>query len=185
MITTAQFKNGMYIEIDGIIFNIQGFQHVKPGKGGAFVRTKLKNARTGAVLDKTFRAGEKVNQVIVEDRKMRYLYRNADTFVMMDEENFDEFYLSETHLSEQIAFLKEGMVISVSICEGEILGAELPIFAEYEIVNTEPGLRGDTVKAGNKPATLETGAIVNVPLFVNAGDKIKIDTRKREYVSRV
>lgn len=185
MISTNQFKNGMTILLGGEIYSIISFQHVKPGKGGAFVRTKLKNLKKGNLLDKTFRAGEKVEQAFIEEKKMQFLYRHAGSYHFMNQESFEELELHEKSLGDKVMFLKENMVLSIAVYDGKILGINLPNFVELEVKHTEPGLRADTVKSTNKAAILETGAEISVPLFVNTGDKIKIDTRSGQYVSRV
>jgi elongation factor P len=185
MITTAQFKNGMTIEMDGVLFQIVDFQHVKPGKGGAFVRTKLKNFRTGAVIDKTFRAGESVEQAIVSRRIMQYLYNDGTDFIFMDTETFEQIGVPESSLQEEKKFMKENMNITVAMYEGQPLTVELPTTVELEVTETEPGFKGDTTGSGGKPATLETGAVIQVPLFVNKGDVLKVDTRTGKYVTRV
>lgn len=185
MISTAQFKNGMTIEIDGTIYQIVEFQHVKPGKGGAFVRTKLKNYRTGAVIDKTFRAGESVEQARVNRRPMQYLYSDGSGYVFMDTETYDQISIPESTLTEEKKYLKENMNVLVAIYEGEALGVELPTAVELEITHTEPGVKGNTASGATKPATLETGVVVQVPLFVNVGDIVKVDTRTGGYITRV
>ncbi len=185
MISTAQFKNGITIEIDGIIYQIVEFQHVKPGKGGAFVRTKLKNYRTGAVIDKTFRAGESVEQAKVNRRPMQYLYSDGSDYVFMDTETYDQISIPESALTEEKKYLKENMDVLVAIHEGQALGIELPTAVELEVTHTEPGVKGNTASGATKPATLETGVIVQVPLFVNVGDIVKVDTRTGEYITRV
>ncbi len=184
MISTNQFKNGMTIEIDGALYAIINFQHVKPGKGGAFVRTKLKNVKTGAVVDKTFRAGEKVEQARLESKKMQFLYNDQEMYHFMDLQNYDQIVLSKEQLAEALLYLKENIEVVVSMYEEKPIGVELPIFVELEVKETEPGVKGDTVSGGNKPATLETGAIVQVPLFINIGDVIKVDTRTGGYITR-
>lgn len=185
MIATNQFKNGMTIMLDGAIYTILSFQHVKPGKGGAFVRTKLRNLKYGNVVDKTFRSGEKVEQAFIEQKKVQFLYHHGHFYHFMDQDTFEEMEFSQEQLSEKVKFLKENMVISVAMCEGAITDINLPTFVELKVENTEPGLRADTVKAGSKTATLETGAEISVPLFINKGDMIKIDTRSGRYIGRV
>ncbi|HDP69704.1 MAG TPA: elongation factor P [Actinobacteria bacterium] len=185
MISTNQFKNGMTIELDGELYSIVSFQHVKPGKGGAFVRTKLKNVKTGAAIDKTFRAGEKVEQAHLDGRKMQFLYNDQDMYYFMDLATYEQMLLTKEQLSDAVRYLKENMEIVVSIYEGKPIGVELPIFVELEVKETEPGVKGDTVSGGSKPATLETGAVVQVPLFVDLGDVIKVDTRTGDYIARV
>jgi elongation factor P len=185
MISTADFKNGMTIEIDGVLFNIVFFQHVKPGKGGAFVRTKLKNIKTGAVIEKTFRAGEKVELAILDKRKMQYLYREGSAYVFMDLENFEQITVSEADVGETARFLKEGITVDIPFHDGNLVGVETPVFVEMEVTETSPGVKGDTASGGSKPAVLETGLTVNVPLFMEVGNLIKVDTRSGEYVERV
>ena len=185
MATTADFRNGMTLKLEGHLFSIVEFQHVKPGKGGAFVRTKLKNVRTGAVLDRTFRGGERVEEVRIERRPMQYLYRSEDEHYFMDTETYEQFPISDAMIGERILYLKEGEILSVLMHGDTPIGVELPFFVELEITQTDPGLRGDTATGGSKPATLETGAVVQVPLFVNVGDRIKVDTRTGTYIERV
>lgn len=185
MISTNQFKNGMTIELDGALFQIVDFQHVKPGKGGAFVRTKLKNVRTGAVIDKTFRAGEKVEQAMVNRRPMQYLYNDGSDYIFMDTETYEQISLPASFLQDETKFLKENMNVLIAMHDGQALGIELPTAVELEVAQTEPGVKGDTASGATKPATLETGAVVQVPLFVNIGDTIKVDTRTGDYITRV
>ena len=184
MIGTNQFKNGLTIMLDNQIFTIISFQHVKPGKGGAFVRTKLKNIKTGNFLDKTFRSGEKVDQAFIEEKKLQFLYHQGGFYHFMDQETFEQTELSEDRIEEKLKFLQDNMVISMSVCQGEIIDINLPNFVELKVAHTEPGVRSDTVKAATKVATLETGANIDVPLFINQGDILKIDTRTGQYVSR-
>lgn len=186
MASTADFRNGMVMRFNGELYSIVEFQHVKPGKGGAFVRTKLKNVITGRVIDNTFRSGEKVEEVRLEARQMQYLYREGDQYVFMDNETYEQYNLDNSLVSDEIAqYLKEGETYKVMFSEGIPLLVEVPFFLELEIVETEPGIKGDTVSSTTKPATLETGAVVQVPLFVEQGDIIKIDTRSNEYLERV
>lgn len=184
-ISTADFRNGLTIETGGDIYVILEFQHVKPGKGGAFVRTKLRNLRTGSVTDKTFRAGERMEQALIERRSMQFLYRAGDEYAFMDSETFDQTTLPAEKIGEGASYLKPDMEVSVVRFEDELLGVEVPNTVDLVVSQTDPGLRGDTATGGSKPATLETGAIVNVPLFVNEGDVIRVDTRSGEYVQRV
>ena len=184
MISTNQFKNGMTIALGGEIYCIVSFQHVKPGKGGAFVRTKLKNLKSGNVIDKTFRSGEKIEQAFIEEKKMQFLYRHGHFYHFMDQRTFEQLELPEERLTDKAKFLKENMVLSMAVCDGTIVDINLPTFVELEVEHTEPGLRADTVKAATKRAALETGAKIDVPLFINKGDIIKIDTRCGRYVSR-
>ncbi len=184
MISTNQFKNGMTILLNTEIYSIVAFQHVKPGKGGAFVRTKLRNLKSGNIVDKTFRAGEKVEQAFVEERKMQFLYRRGNFYYFMDGNNFEEVELPESRLEGKTKFLKENMELSIFVCDGAITDIRLPNFVQLRVAHTEPGVRADTVKAATKTAVLETGAKINVPLFVKQNDIIKIDTRSEEYIGR-
>jgi elongation factor P len=176
----------MVIELDGDLYAITYFQHVKPGKGGAFVRTKLKNVLTGAVTDQTFRAGEKVDEVRLVRRPVQYSYTDGQFYYFMDEETFEQIPLpSETIGEDQLVFLKENMVCEALTRDGNPLAVELPFFVELEVIETEPGVRGDTAQGGTKPAKLETGATVQVPLFIEIGDVIKVDRRDNKYLERV
>jgi elongation factor P len=183
-VDTSQFRNGLKIEIDGEPFKIVSFQHVKPGKGGAFVRTKLKNLRTGRVLDKTFRSGEKVDEADVEDRHMQYLYRDGESFVFMDTTSYDQLPLSPEHVGDGAQYLIENLEVDVLLWRGKPINVELPAFIEAQITQTDPGVKGDTASGATKPATLETGAVVQVPLFVKEGERIRVDTRTGAYVER-
>lgn len=185
MISTNQFKIGMTIELNETLFNIVDFQHVKPGKGGAFVRTKLKNVKTKAVIDKTFRAGEKVELARLDHRGAQYLYNDGTHFIFMDNETYDQHSLTEEQMGEATRYLLENMTIELLLYEGKVIGAELPFFVELKVTETPPGVKGDTAQAGTKPATLETGTIIQVPFFIEVGDVIKIDTRTNEYITRV
>ena len=185
MISTNDFKNGMTIEYDGQIFTILEFQHVKPGKGAAFVRSKLKNFKTGTITEKTFRAGEKVKKAHLDRKQMQFLYNADDDYIFMDMEDFDQMTINKEQLGEGVKFLKENAVINVLFHEGENIGVEFPTFVELTISETEPGVKGDTVSGSTKPAKLETGATVHVPLFINEGDIIKVDTRTGDYIERV
>ncbi|MDK2882368.1 MAG: elongation factor [Bacillota bacterium] len=184
MISTNDFRTGLTIELEGEVYSVVDFQHVKPGKGSAFVRSKLKNIRTGALIERTFRAGEKVETAHIERRQMQYLYSAGSSYTFMDTENFEQLTLNEDQLGENLKFLKENMLITVLQHEGSILGIELPNFVDLKVVETTPGIRGDTVSGATKPAKLETGAVVQVPLFVEEGDVIRIDTRTGEYLTR-
>lgn len=184
MISTSDFKKGLSIDLKNEIYSIVDFQHVKPGKGGAFVRTKLKNARTGLVTDKTFRAGEKVEQAIIDRNIMQYLYSDGAGYHFMNKESYEQISLSKDQVNEIADFLKEGNDVDVIFCKGEIMGIELPNFMSLKVVKTMPGVKGNTVSGALKPATLETGAIVQVPLFIKEGDIIKVDTRESKYVER-
>lgn len=184
MISVNDFRTGLTIEVDGDILSVIEFQHVKPGKGAAFVRSKLRNLRTGAIQERTFRAGEKVNTAHIENKKMQYLYSTGSTYTFMDMETYEQVDLDKSQITEQLNFLKENMEVNIQSYEGETLGVVLPNTVVLEVTETEPGIKGDTASGGSKPATLETGYVVNVPFFVNAGDKLVIDTRSGEYVSR-
>lgn len=185
MISTADFKNGLTIELDGEVYSILEFQHVKPGKGGAFVRSKLRNVKTGNVFEKTFRAGEKVEPAHVERRKMQYLYRDGEDYNFMDLESFEQIAISSDQIGEQRKFLKESTEVDVVMHEGNVIGIEIPAHVVLTVERTDPGVRGDTAQGGSKPALLETGATVQVPLFINNGDRIKVNTRDGTYIERV
>ncbi|MFH1784375.1 MAG: elongation factor P [bacterium] len=184
MISTADFRNGMSIELEGDLYSIVEFQHHKPGKGGAVVRTKLKNFKTGAIMNKTFRAGEKVEQAIIEKEKKQYLYNSGDTYYFMDLQTYEQVPLDVKLLGDSMKFLKENMEIEILVHNASVIGAELPTFVDLKVTYTEPGLRGDRVSNASKPATLETGTQIQVPLFVEIGDLIRIDTRTGEYSQR-
>lgn len=185
VVSTSQFRNGLKIELDGEPFVIVEFQHVKPGKGGAFVRTKLKSLTSGSVLDKTFRAGERVDTPNIEEREMQYLYQSTDGYCFMDTSTYEQIFLTEPHVGEARSFLQENVTVTVLFHNGVAVGVTLPIFVEIAIAETEPGVRGDTASGGTKPAKLATGAVVQVPFFLNVGDVIKVDTRTGEYIERV
>ena len=185
MISAGDFRNGVTIEVDGNIFQIIEFQHVKPGKGAAFVRTKLKNIINGGVVGKTFRPTEKFPQARIDRRGDMYLYADGDLFTFMDTETYDQISLNRDTVGDALKFVKENEVCKVCSHNGSVFAVEPPLFVELEITDTEPGFKGDTATGASKPATVETGAVVSVPLFVNQGDKIKIDTRTGEYLSRV
>ena len=185
MISTNQFKNGNHIDVDGTVFKILDFQHVKPGKGGAFVRTKLRRAADGAVIDRTFRAGEKFRSVRTEARKMQYLYADGTDAHFMDSETYEQMAIPESSLAEPLKYIRPNEDVDMLYIDDQPADIQLPASVELEVTETEPGVRGDTASGGgNKPATLETGAQVNVPLFVNIGDRIKVDTRSGSYMSR-
>lgn len=185
MISTNQFKNGNHIDVDGTVFKIVDFQHVKPGKGGAFVRTKLKRTSDGNVIDKTFRAGEKFRAVRTEVKKMQFLYSDGSDAHFMDNESFDQLAVPVARLEEPLGFVKPNCEVEALYIDSEFSDLQLPASVELDIAETEPGIKGDTVSGGgNKPATLETGKTIQVPLFLNAGDTVKIDTRSGEYMSR-
>jgi elongation factor P len=183
-VSTNQFKNGMHVEVDGQVWRIVEFQHVKPGKGGAFVRTKLKSVGSGSVVDKTFRAGEKMPRIYTETKNVQYLYDSGDDVVFMDEETYEQLMLPRTDVASELDFLQPSASVQLLTVGGKPAGIQLPASVELGVAETEPGVRGDTVSNVTKPATLETGAIVQVPLFVNVGDRIKVDTRERRYISR-
>lgn len=185
MISAGDFRNGMTIELDNGIYQIIEFQHVKPGKGAAFVRTKLRNIKNGGVVEKTFRPTEKCPQAHIEKKDMQYLYNDGDLFNFMDVETFDQFSLSTEAIGDSLKFVKENDMVKMLSHNGEVFAIEPPMFVELEITETEPGFKGDTATGATKPATVETGATVNVPLFVETGDKISIDTRTGEYLKRV
>jgi elongation factor P len=184
MASTADFRNGMVIDLEGNLYQIVYFQHVKPGKGGAFVRTKLKNVTSGAVIDRTFRAGERVDEVRLERRPLQYLYNTGDIYYFMDLDTFEQYPLGASVVEQQSKFLRESTTVDALFHDGTILLIELPNFIELEVTETDPGIRGDTATGGTKPATLETGAVVQVPLFVNVGDRIRVDTRTEQYLAR-
>ncbi len=185
MISTADFRNGARIQVEGEPYYIVEFQHVKPGKGGAFVRTKLKSYKTGNVLDRTFRSGEKFEEPDLEEREMQFLYASGDSYTFMDTETYEQFTYDRKQLGANVDLLKENMVVKILIYEHQPIAVELPIFIELKVVDAEPGVRGDTASGGSKPAVVETGAIIKVPLYLEVGEIIKIDTRTREYVERV
>ena len=184
MYDTSDFKKGLKIEIDGKPFEIVEFLHVKPGKGGAFVRTKLRNMLTGRVVDQTFRSGEKVGRPDLQERQMQYLYKDDKSYCLMDNETYDQIFLSEEQIGESRLFLSENIILQVLFFNEEPIGVELPIFVELAITETEPGVKGDTASKVTKPATLETGAVIPVPIFLDAGDRVKVDTRTGTYVER-
>ncbi|MEY2570127.1 MAG: elongation factor [Acidimicrobiaceae bacterium] len=183
-ITTNDIKNGMALNLPEGLFQIVDFQHVKPGKGGAFVRTTLKNVRTGAVLDRTFRAGEKVDQAVIDKREMNFLYRDIDGFVFMDNETYEQLHVPPASLGSAAEYIVDGSTVVLQMYDTEIVGTDLPAAVELTVTETEPGIQGDRVSGARKPATLETGLVLNVPLFVNIGDKLKVDTRSGEYITR-
>ncbi len=184
MIGTNQFKNGLTIMLNGRIYQIIEFQHIKPGKGGAFVRTKLRDLRYNTVIARTFRAGEKFDTAYIKQRKVQYLYHSSDTYFFMDTETFEQLNIEKSMLGDSVNFLKDGIQIQASYCEGKPISINLPTSIELKVERTEPGVRGDTARAAYKPATLETGAVVQVPLFVKTHDIIKIDTRTGKYTGR-
>jgi elongation factor P len=184
VVNTNQFRNGMHIELDGGVWRIVEFQHVKPGKGGAFVRTKVKSLDSGAVVDRTFRAGEKFPRVHTEVKEMQYLYEAGDDVVFMDQETYEQIHLPRQAVADALEFLEPSSIVQMLTVDGRPSGVQLPSSVELTVTETEPGVRGDTVSNVTKPATVETGAVVQVPLFVNAGDRIKVDPRERRYISR-
>ena len=183
-VSTAEFKRGLKIQFDGEPYSIVDFQHVKPGKGGAFVRTKLKHMKLGRVIDNTFRAGEKVELVDFDEKRMQYLYKD-DRYHFMDLDTYDQISLAPEEVGEAREFLKENTEVEILFIDGNPVSVELPNFIELQIVKTDPGIRGDTATGGSKPATLETGAVIQVPLFLNEGAVVKVDTRSGEYLGRV
>lgn len=185
MVSAGDFRNGLTIELDNGIYQVIEFQHVKPGKGAAFVRTKLKNIKSGGVVEKTFRPTEKCPQAHIEKKDMQYLYSDGELYHFMDVESFDQFGLNEDSIGDSLKFVKENDMVKMLSHNGEVFAIEPPMFAELEIVETEPGFKGDTATGATKPATVETGATVLVPLFVETGDRISIDTRTSEYLKRV
>ncbi|MEM1367973.1 MAG: elongation factor P [Cyanobacteria bacterium P01_H01_bin.15] len=184
MISSNDFRTGVSIVLDGSVWKVVEFLHVKPGKGSAFVRTKLKNVQTGNTMEKTFRAGETVPQAVIEKRTMQFTYRDADQLVFMDMESFEESRLGEKQIGDRVKYLSEGMEVNVIFWEEQVLEVELPASVVLEVTQTDPGLKGDTATGGTKPATVSTGAQVMVPLFITIGEKIKIDTRNDSYLGR-
>ena len=185
MISAGDFKNGLTLEIDGNVVQIMEFQHVKPGKGAAFVRTKYKNLKTGAIREEAFNPSDKFPKAHIDTRQMQYLYNAGELYYFMDEETYDQIPLNYEQVEDAIKFLKENEVATIRFYQGQAFQVEAPNFAELEVTETEPGIKGDTASNVTKSATVETGAVVQVPLFINEGDKIKIDTRTGEYLSRV
>lgn len=185
MISTNDLRTGVTVEIDGAVWSVLEFQHVKPGKGAAFVRTKMKNVATGAVQERTFNAGEKLNKARIENKEMQYLYASGDFYTFMDNSSYEQMDLTSDQIGDGLKYLIENMNIFIQVYDGKIIGIEMPNFVELTITECEPGVKGDTATGGTKPATLQTGAQVKVPFFINEGDKIRIDTRTGEYLSRV
>jgi len=185
MISAGEFRNGVTFELDGQVFKIVEFQHVKPGKGAAFVRTKLKNVITGGVVERTFNPSEKMPKAQIERRDMQYLYNDGGLYYFMDTESYEQMPLNMEQFGDALKFVKENMMVKVLSYKGNVFGVEPPTFVELEITHTEPGFKGDTATGGTKPATVETGAIIQVPLFVEIGNVIKIDTRTETYMERV
>ncbi|ADU29961.1 elongation factor P [Evansella cellulosilytica] len=184
MISVNEFKTGLTIEVDGSIWQVVEFQHVKPGKGAAFVRSKLRNLRNGSIQEKTFRAGEKVAKAHLENRRMQYLYASGESHTFMDTESYEQLELPASQLTEQLKYLKENMEVQILTYQGETLGIEVPNTVELKVTETEPGIKGDTASGGTKAAVVETGLSVQVPFFINEGDVLVIDTRNGSYVSR-
>lgn len=184
MISVNDFKTGLTVEVDGDIFTVLDFQHVKPGKGAAFVRSKLKNLRNGNVTEKTFRAGETIGRAQIDNREVQYLYNSGDEYTFMDNESYDQFSLDKKQLEWELNFLKDNMIVNIVSYQGEILGINMPNSVELKVVETEPGVKGNTAQGATKNATVETGLNVQVPLFINEGDVLLIDTREGKYISR-
>lgn len=184
MISVNDFKTGLTIEVDGDIWRVVDFQHVKPGKGAAFVRSKLKNLRTGGVQEKTFRAGEKVSKAQIDNRKMQYLYDDGGNYVFMDMDNYEQIEIPQTQVADEMRYVLENTELNVIMYGSEILGVDLPNTVILEVAETEPNIKGDTSSGGSKPAIMETGLTVNVPFFVNQGDKLVVNTQDGSYVSR-
>ena len=183
-VTTNDLKNGMALNLPEGLFQVVEFQHVKPGKGGAFVRTTLKNVRTGAVIDRRFNAGEKVDQAVIDKREMQFLYRDGSDFVFMDNQSYDQLHVAPAALGTSANFIVDGSTVELAMYDSEIVGVELPASVELTVRETEPGIQGDRVSGARKPATLETGLVLQVPLFVNTGDRLKVDTRSGDYITR-
>ena len=185
MISVNDLKTGLTLELDNGLWSVVEFMHVKPGKGAAFVRTKLKNVETGNVLEKTFRAGEKVAKATLDKREMQYLYKEGEDYVMMDTESYEQLAVTAAHIGDGIKYLKENMNVNILLHDGKIIGLDIPNHVELEVTDTPPAEKGNTAQGGTKPATLETGAVVNVPFFISNGDRIRVDTRTNEYLDRV
>ena len=184
-ITTNDLKNGITLELDNALFQVVEFQHVKPGKGGAFVRTKLRNLKTGNVFDRTFNAGVRVEQAVLEKKDMQFLYRDGDDYVFMDLETYDQQNVAPVALGDAADYMIENSVAIIAFYNGDIVTVEIPAAVELTVADTEPGVQGDRVSGARKPATLETGKVVQVPLFINVGDRVKVDTRSGDYITRV
>ena len=185
MISAGDFRNGITLEIEGAVYQIIEFQHVKPGKGAAFVRTKIKNVMSGAVTERTFRPTEKFDRAIIERKDMEYLYNDGELYYFMDPESYEQMPIGKDQIGDSLKFVKENDICKICSYQGSVYSVEPPMFVELEITDTEPGFKGDTATGANKPATVETGAQIAVPLFVNIGDKVQIDTRTGEYLKRV
>ena len=184
MILAGDLRPGMKVEMDGVPFVVIDYQWVKPGKGGAFNRTKMKNMRTGSIIERTFRSEEKLEQAVLEERRAQFMYRSDDEFHFMETETFEQFFLPEAQLGDARNYLKEEMVVTIVSHRGSPLRVEVPTFVELTVTETDPGVRGDTASGGSKPATLETGAVIQVPLFINVGDRLRVDTRTGTYIER-
>ena len=184
MISVNDLKTGLTLQLDNGLWSVVEFLHVKPGKGAAFVRSKLKNVETGQVIEKTFRAGEKVGRAMLDRREMQYLYKEGAEYVMMDNESYEQLQITEAQIGDGIKYLKENMVVQVLLHDGKIIGIDIPAHVELEVVDTPPSEKGNTSQGGTKPATLETGAVVNVPFFISKGDVIRVDTRSNDYLDR-
>jgi len=180
-----EIKSGLTVLVDGQVYQIIEFQHVKPGKGAAFARVKLRNFKTSNIQEKTFRGDEKIEEAFVEERKLQYLYASGDLYHFMDQENYEEISIHSDYMQDKVKFLKDNLDVTAYSYKNDILNIVLPNFIEFKITHTEPGIKGDTAKGGTKPAQIETGATIQVPLFINAGDKIKVDTRSEQYIERV
>ena len=185
MISAGDFRNGLTFEFEGNVYQVVEFQHVKPGKGAAFVRTKLRNVISGSVIERTFNPTEKVEKAMIERKDMEYLYEDSGLYYFMDQETYEQIPLSEDQLGDSLKFVKENMTVTILSYKGNVFAVEAPNFVELAVTATEPGVKGNTASNVTKPATVETGAIINVPMFINEGDVIKIDTRTSEYLSRV
>ena len=184
MISVNDLKTGLTLQLDNGLWSVVEFLHVKPGKGAAFVRTKLKNVESGNVLEKTFRAGEKVAKASLDKREMQFLYKEGNDYIMMDNESYEQLAVTAAHIGDGVKYLKDNMEVSILMHDGRIIGVDIPNHVELEVVDTPPAEKGNTAQGGTKPATLETGAVVNVPFFISNGDRIRVDTRTNEYLDR-
>lgn len=185
MISTSDFRTGLTVEVDNDVYQLIEFQHVKPGKGAAFVRTKMRNMRTGSVIERTFNPNEKLAPARIERQEVQYLYNDGENYNMMNMETYDQFTVSKADMGDSIKWLKENMILNIASYNSSIMGVDLPNTVELEVTDTAPGIKGDTASGGGKPATLETGAVINVPFFVNVGDVLQVDTRTGSYIKRV
>ncbi len=185
MISVNDLRTGLTIELDNGLWSVVEFLHVKPGKGAAFVRTKLKNVESGNVLERTFRAGEKVAKASLDKREMQFLYKEGNDYIMMDNESYEQISVSSGQIGDGVKYLKDNMEVAILMHDGRIIGVDIPNHVELEVVDTPPAEKGNTAQGGTKPATLETGAVVNVPFFISNGDRIRVDTRTNEYLDRV